>query len=1160
MSGDIMDFRKKLAADLSNTALQYFTSNDDTAQSRLKNLEATYNGVQNGTLVLEDASSCEDIKTYNKHGLDDDMNGNGDTSSYSGLGDLNKCLADAHLELERIRGNERNIVEDAIRGEKDLNAEKLGAVGDYLAYLGDMEVAKEFYQRAEKTIATESGKAWYSLIRFKDADPATLAAHEGEIYSLYEKSRDIALSLAKIKSSDISSVLSRSPEFGSTLEAGKPEEWLMVYALAWQLNYDGQWSKETPDQENIAAMEDERRKIALSRLNYDFPLTVPEAALHLENLEKVARVKTMRFGEIERALRTDGEEQANDIQHRMWSDTKAVEELVKQFRTDEAKDPFTEGLADITRMLWFDGYFRMDLSSTAHQNLISRVLPEYGNADSVKEWLASLKKDLPHWFDEAGNVKPVLDMSNTEIGQNAASRTRSAYLMSNDTARETYLPILSSVGGALLCSEGSPLLMALCASGAGTLTNGGNVAYDVLSSRKQYLESLQTGASQISSYESKKNWHLLGWSAGFNTLGSAWTGPVGVTGIKLASLISGKSLVTGFAAGTMNILKDPRAALAGLRTAAGALGVKVVQNLPKLPQFIKNATPLAKLKMAMDGGSLAAMEIDHFLPYAEKDPNKRGIVYQPHTVWGGLGASFLIAHLFQGLFRVAYSGSLIGVVGRIGMEYAIQAEQDVPLRSPNPWRLVMATVESSATSFINKGLMRGEQFLGKKGNPIGNLVMRIGNTLEKNWPNSKRLFTAIIRRGQATYRLGTAVESEKIVPKGNTLAVAEDPLEHGQWKPVERLVYRKPLFTIGGKTVYSPEELTLIEIEGLAKKGIEVRDGKFWRMKTKEGKDLVPKEVELQPLGRIGRLLRIPTKRVSGYSYTFKDTPAYRLDEVRIGGTEIVNWTGRYGKPRPGIGGTALNMLGMAPSVFGINFLLFAPAMYGDKTYQPVQWTANWGIALLFTHPVVQWPLGYDKGLARAAGYAIGAPVNMALTKWFPSYRNQWPGSAKYFPDLDEGNIDSAFKNIGDNMTSFSFVKLFGSGLGEKWMWEPPAVKAFRDKHDAVIKDALTEIAKGQNGKNVEEVDKFLGMFESKLANYDQLDDEKGKKTVRMLAAYIKEKAAEYKADGISKKFNDVVAAHKDLFNRLPILKNDANWDEFIEQLSDGYDQNAAVY
>jgi len=70
--------------------------------------------------------------------------------------------------------------------------------------------------------------------------------------------------------------------------------------------------------------------------------------------------------------------------------------------------------------------------------------------------------------------------------------------------------------------------------------------------------------------------------------------------------------------------------------------------------------------------------------------------------------------------------------------------------------------------------------------------------------------------------------------------------------------------------------------------------------------------------------------------------------------------------------------------------------MTGDPDYQPQQRKMNYWASEAFTHPFVQWPLGYDTLRAQFWGRGIGIGVNALANLVYPTYRDTWPGQEKY--------------------------------------------------------------------------------------------------------------------------------------------------------------------
>ena len=125
------------------------------------------------------------------------------------------------------------------------------------------------------------------------------------------------------------------------------------------------------------------------------------------------------------------------------------------------------------------------------------------------------------------------------------------------------------------------------------------------------------------------------------------------------------------------------------------------------------------------------------------------------------------------------------------------------------------------------------------------------------------------------------------------------------------------------------------------------------------------------------------------------------IEKAEVGGTLLTIWKGPKRKPhlRWAIPIQSAAMIGTSVAT---QKYIFQKAMDGDD-YQVWERGFNYGFSELITHPIVQWPLGYDTFWAQMWGRSIGTFVHMLGNKMFPVYLNTWPGYETFNQRLDGG-------------------------------------------------------------------------------------------------------------------------------------------------------------
>ena len=471
--------------------------------------------------------------------------------------------------LENVGGG--MPVEDGLPPEMTLSPMAASVFGDVFRSLGDLERAKKYYNVASlNPFQTSTGTVWYRLQALEmdilSGDEDKIKAATAEIEKIRDGLTDLLFSTYDYA---INEAISPPQEEGDTVNvslegmmppvvAGMPDQVHEIDALSWGVLYDSYVQLE--DYEGLEELETERRDEVRARIGKTSML---EARLHVYNMERVARFKTVRGGAIERALRNDGQTAADKIHQQLKDDVYDIQVLIDRDAKQERGDSLFEGLASLYWMTYFDGYFARDLPASA-LNFLNEYIIQPRNAfddvplaetNSVEALLARLHTKAPHLFTESGQFNPNVDMSDTPLGKEAAERTMTAYWKSNDIAREVGLPLGAAVGcfavGALFSETVIvPIIAAGICSAGGSLANR---EINEASAGEQYRQATITGMTQITSREAKgyaNSWYLTeGMNGAFNAamvapMLSIW-GRAGYSAVKTGLFRAGAWAIAG---------------------------------------------------------------------------------------------------------------------------------------------------------------------------------------------------------------------------------------------------------------------------------------------------------------------------------------------------------------------------------------------------------------------------------------------------------------------------------------------------------------------------------------------------------------------------------------------------------------------------------------
>lgn len=235
-----------------------------------------------------------------------------------------------------------------------------------------------------------------------------------------------------------------------------------------------------------------------------------------------------------------------------------------------------------------------------------------------------------------------------------------------------------------------------------------------------------------------------------------------------------------------------------------------------------------------------------------------------------------------------------------------------------------------------------------------------------------------------------------------------------------------------------------------------------------------------------------------------------------------------------------------------------------DANYLGIHRALDYGIAAVFTWPVIQIPRGVDTAKAQFYGRLFGLGVRTLLNFPFPTYRDRWMGQIKYEELLSKGDVSEAFNVVKRNMRSWSNTiypidaDIFGAAgrVSEtSWRLEFKAIKVFRAAHDAMFEKATLD------PKAQRDVQSFYRILDEQLQKMDQGGDVDlyEKRLTGVMATYVKSllqsgsKKKNGKLPEVLQPFDALVQRHHPFFAKLPTLANDDTvWEQFIKSVNVG--------
>lgn len=690
--------------------------------------------------------------------------------------------------------------------------------------------------------------------------------------------------------------------------------------------------------------------------------------------------------------------------------------------------------------------------------------------------------------------------------------------------------------------------------------------------------------------------------------------------------------------------------------------------------------------------------------------------------YGGIGGSLLMNEAGHIMLEIDAMGSMVATGFRLGTEWLMQWQQDIPIRAPDAKRLMWASGESAIMRFPPKMYVMGHHYL--KSFPLGRRIRAFHDWM--NQPQRGYLTQFVGGNLRSIERMGgrprlmpgqEAWRPKLIKPNAHksiqlTLDAEGQPLAEPvrfhvlhQQRRWARNSSRPTRVSVGGREMLYEELANSASLKKLLKaNGYLLNDGNLWQIQPWyigrvrfNGQTMTAREYETMSAperAEAARLLakegiyyksfsemkrtdpalyqRVRAHLVSENAWhddlegalmqrwytdpahphilsshgrydgaqksngTFKITAIpfrrglaakvagpgeevwIRLDrefrplaEARVGGWQVTMFKGPLNQPRlrAGILFQAPLMTGTA---IGANYYIFRHTMDGDPEYQMMQRGFNYGVSELITHPVVQWPLGYDTAKAQFFGRTLGIFVNMAGNELFPTYLNTWPGMPTYYNRLDgvpdhpigefmEEHVASIVNgrprqqplDTWANTMSSSQVLPFGYwGTAEDSiaLFESRGISTFRDaeacaralmegeelldeerckqlplKTQDALQIASAEWAARREARDIAVADQVRERNEKLAENFiDWMERERNgtisemeRRTLVIMAAHIQQTNREmalYPDEqmvsaytswrDLEKRYGDV------LFKRLPSIRNDNDWSDFIRQVN----------
>lgn len=404
-------------------------------------------------------------------------------------------------------------------------------LADTFLSLGDQEKAKKYYYlTSANPMQTATGSVWFQLSAIStDIQSGNAEKTQEAITQLEDVRKDLPRLLQltreyKALQTANGPKLDGIPTGFTHLDMGSPEEVHEISARSWGLLVDAY--KQVGNEDGIEKLEKERRVLVKERTGH---ATKYEAALHLQNFERISELVTRRHGKIETLQRSGDKDLAKATHDELLEDFASLVKLSEPLAEAKKNDPLMERLGALSFSVYFKSYLSRDLPLTAIQALKNLESSSYAVTEALSVEMVGLKRKVPHIFHENGTVNVGVDMWETEKGKAAADHLMTAYWDSGSITREAVLPGAASiacfaVGAALSETFVAPALAALvCGSG----TTFGNREVNKALASEERIQARMSGISLVTEREAALNQRLWYFSNGAASLSNAvFIGPV----------------------------------------------------------------------------------------------------------------------------------------------------------------------------------------------------------------------------------------------------------------------------------------------------------------------------------------------------------------------------------------------------------------------------------------------------------------------------------------------------------------------------------------------------------------------------------------------------------------------------------------------------------
>lgn len=300
----------------------------------------------------------------------------------------------------------------------------------------------------------------------------------------------------------------------------------------------------------------------------------------------------------------------------------------------QAKGQWSEGAENTygaaTWLVYVDGLRAVDQPEAAisafhcgpdhsHPTLSNSELPIIAHRHRI------LQAEAPHLYDDDGQIRSVaaIDMSEAEAGDLAASNLFWERAAFDVNTRSDYYPTGGGLAGAIACSPGGPLAMAICGGIGALLGEGVNVAEAYTSSSADRATVARLGLSASSEAQAETYRRLVGW----RFVGSGVTGSA--SGALAGLLPGGQAVATTLRAFALQAvprtLAAGRAVIAATPELAGraALGISQAMAHVATRAEVLRVAAATQAEAAVSGalgtwGRFAAQTqawLENFVPY-----------------------------------------------------------------------------------------------------------------------------------------------------------------------------------------------------------------------------------------------------------------------------------------------------------------------------------------------------------------------------------------------------------------------------------------------------------------------------------------------------------------------------------------------------------------